>query len=231
MLFYLETNTSSPSMLQISLASQFYLLSSSIECFKPGLTYVRCQPIIVPNETTPTPDCTASPSMIYKSISSSRSIWIFIHFIGSYMILYISVPHCCSQAIKHKCCQQAMKEKPKPLEENRIWDTVTCPSGAEPIGGNKWVYTVILQSDSTLDCYKARLVALHNRQEYGVNYNNFCSSGQNDYSQNFNCYCCTSGLTTSSNGSQECFLAWWSHSLHVSLFILRFHFSSVQTEK
>ena len=36
--------------------------------------------------------------------------------------------------------------------------------------GCKWVYSIKLRSDGTLDRYKARLVALGNRQEYGVDY-------------------------------------------------------------
>ena len=36
--------------------------------------------------------------------------------------------------------------------------------------GCKWVYSIKLCSDGTLDRYKARLVALGNRQEYKVDY-------------------------------------------------------------
>ncbi|XP_019072894.1 retrovirus-related Pol polyprotein from transposon RE1 [Vitis vinifera] len=36
--------------------------------------------------------------------------------------------------------------------------------------GCKWVYSVKVRSDGSLDRYKARLVALGNNQEYGVNY-------------------------------------------------------------
>jgi hypothetical protein len=46
---------------------------------------------------------------------------------------------------------------------------VPCSSNVKPIGC-KWVYSIKLRSDGTLDRYKARLVALGNRQEYGVDY-------------------------------------------------------------
>lgn len=39
----------------------------------------------------------------------------------------------------------------------------------KPIGC-KWVYSIKFRSDGSLDIYKARLVALGNRQEYEVDY-------------------------------------------------------------
>ncbi|XP_015158948.1 uncharacterized mitochondrial protein AtMg00810-like [Solanum tuberosum] len=62
-----------------------------------------------------------------------------------------------------------MEEELLALKENDIWDIVSCPSNVRPIGC-KWVYSVKLHSDGTLDRYKARLVVLGNRQEYGVDY-------------------------------------------------------------
>ncbi|RVW88091.1 Retrovirus-related Pol polyprotein from transposon RE2 [Vitis vinifera] len=44
-----------------------------------------------------------------------------------------------------------------------------CPPTIVPLGC-KWVYLVKVRSDGSLDLYKARLVALGNNQEYGVNY-------------------------------------------------------------
>lgn len=54
------------------------------------------------------------------------------------------------------------------LKENNTWDIVSCPSNVRLIGC-KWVYSIKLHSDGTLDRYKARLV-LGNKQEYGVDY-------------------------------------------------------------
>ena len=53
---------------------------------------------------------------------------------------------------------------------NHTWDVVPCPPSIKPIGC-KWVYSIKLHPDGTLARYKARLVALGNRQEYGIDYN------------------------------------------------------------
>ncbi|XP_047264278.1 uncharacterized protein LOC124896665 [Capsicum annuum] len=64
---------------------------------------------------------------------------------------------------------KAMEEELLAFKENDIWDIVSCPSNVHPIRC-KWVYSIKLHSDGTLDRYKAWLVVLGNKQEYGVNY-------------------------------------------------------------
>jgi len=62
-----------------------------------------------------------------------------------------------------------MDEELQALQDNHTWEVVPCPATVKAIGC-KWVFSVKLRSDGTLDRYKARLVALGNQQEYGVDY-------------------------------------------------------------
>lgn len=62
-----------------------------------------------------------------------------------------------------------MNEELQALQENFTWDIVSCPPDVKPIG-YKWVYYVKLNSNGFLKFYNACLVALGNKQEYGIDY-------------------------------------------------------------
>lgn len=81
----------------------------------------------------------------------------------------IASPSCYNQAMEHGCWQQAMQKELDALAANQTWDVVQCPPSIKPIG-SKWVYSVKLRSDGSLERYKARFVALGNHQEYGIDY-------------------------------------------------------------
>ncbi|XP_061348292.1 uncharacterized protein LOC133293706 [Gastrolobium bilobum] len=65
--------------------------------------------------------------------------------------------------------KEAMNVEMKALQKNSTWDLVPLPTGKKPIGC-KWVFTVKLKADGSLDRYKARLVAKGYAQKYGVDY-------------------------------------------------------------
>ena len=73
----------------------------------------------------------------------------------------ISIPSSYLQVVQHDCWNQAMKEELDALAPNHTWDIVECPSTVKPISC-KWIYSIKLKSDGSLDKHKARLVALGN---------------------------------------------------------------------
>lgn len=79
------------------------------------------------------------------------------------------MPKSYSQASTQDCRRQALSEKLQALLDNHIWDIITCPLGVKPLRC-KWIYTIKLRAHGSIKRYKARLVALENRQEYGFDY-------------------------------------------------------------
>ncbi|RDX73261.1 hypothetical protein CR513_47159, partial [Mucuna pruriens] len=49
------------------------------------------------------------------------------------------------------------------------WDIVSCPPFVKH-SRNKFMFFIKLHSDGSIDCYKAQLVVLRNKQEYGLDY-------------------------------------------------------------
>ncbi|KAJ4749494.1 Retroelement pol polyprotein-like [Rhynchospora pubera] len=78
-------------------------------------------------------------------------------------------PEYFGEAMKNKNWQEAMKAEIKALEANGTWTVEELPQGKTPIGC-KWVYRIKYHSDGTIERYKARLVALGNRQVEGIDY-------------------------------------------------------------
>ncbi|WP_274923149.1 reverse transcriptase domain-containing protein, partial [Streptomyces clavifer] len=78
-----------------------------------------------------------------------------------------SIPTSYSQASKIAYWQDAMTEDLVALEANQTWELVPAPAGASVIG-SKWIYSVKVHSDGSIDRYKARLVAQGYKQEYGI---------------------------------------------------------------
>ncbi|KAJ6944960.1 hypothetical protein NC651_000098 [Populus alba x Populus x berolinensis] len=166
----------------LSLLPHFPEPSTLVQRFKPGYVYHRRIPasdpsiglIEVPshlpatfNHVLPT---SYDPSPLRKRPYKALERYGFSNPMAmSTTLSSISIPSCYKQAREHECWQQAMKAELQALEANHTWDIISCPLYVKPIG-SKWVYTVKLKSDGSLDRYKARLVALGNKQEYGFDY-------------------------------------------------------------
>ena len=62
---------------------------------------------------------------------------------------------------------EAMKEELKMFEKNDTWELVDRPQHKQPIGV-KWVYRTKLNTDGSINKYKARLVVKGYAQVFGV---------------------------------------------------------------
>lgn len=65
--------------------------------------------------------------------------------------------------------QKAIEIELLAIDENQTWDIVPCPPSVKPLG-SKFVFSIKLCSDGSIDCYKAPSVVLGNKQEYGLDY-------------------------------------------------------------
>ncbi|CAA7027431.1 unnamed protein product [Microthlaspi erraticum] len=69
--------------------------------------------------------------------------------------------------IKEWC--EAMKKEIEALEGNHTWDIVDLPPGKTAIG-SKWVYKLKFNTYGSLERHKARLVAMGNREQEGIDF-------------------------------------------------------------
>ena len=77
------------------------------------------------------------------------------------------------QAMKSSNFQKwidAMNEEMKSMKTNDVWDLVSLPEGAKPIGC-KWIFKTKRDSKGNIERYKARLVAKGFTQKEGIDYN------------------------------------------------------------
>ena len=150
-----------------------------VERFKPGFVYERrsrhesgSTSFVPPSDLDSAPDPAPASTTLRRSTRPSRAPnWYgFFSLVSLAATLStISIPSCYKQAMEHECWQIAMQAELQALEENHTWNIVPCPPTVKPIG-SKWVFSVKLHSDGSLDRYKARLEALSNKQEYRVDY-------------------------------------------------------------
>ncbi|PKU87026.1 Retrovirus-related Pol polyprotein from transposon TNT 1-94 [Dendrobium catenatum] len=81
-----------------------------------------------------------------------------------------SDPTTFNEANKHFEWRQAMAHEFFALQKQGTWQLVSKPSNA-PILGCKWTYRTKRHANGSIVTYKARLVALGNHQEFGIDYN------------------------------------------------------------
>lgn len=125
------------------------------------MVYHRWRPLVLPSLSDPNPNyfalrwstCTTYPPDWYDYPTILFNITIPTLFISSYQ----------------PCWEKAIQEEFQAFQENHIWDIIHCLSGIRPIR-YKWVYFINFRSDGLFERYKTQLMALNNRQEYRMDY-------------------------------------------------------------
>ena len=150
-----------------------------MERFKLGFVYERrsrhessSTSFMSPSDLDLAPDPTLASTTLCRSTRPSQSPNWYGFFSSISLVTTlstISIPSCYKQAMEHECWKIAMQVELQALKEYHTWDIVPYPPTVKPIG-SKWVFSVKLCSYGSLDRYKDRLVALGNKQEYGVDY-------------------------------------------------------------
>lgn len=125
-------------------------------------------PVVTPSLPSSAPQ---PPSGSLFPLSDYLSYDRFSSSHRSYLIaLTINIePKHFREAMKYKVWRDSMKTEIDALERNHTWDLQALPAGKKALG-TKWLYTIKLRADGTIERHKSRLVVLGNNQEEGLDY-------------------------------------------------------------
>lgn len=138
---------------------------------KPYVTYTtRCldSPSHSSHSTLQSPPGpSGTPYPLANYISCTRFSERFQAFLAKLSVE--EIPRSFAEAMSRPEFRDAMKMEIQALEDNCTWLLTDLPPNKKAIG-TQWIYTIKYNSDGTIARYKARLVALGNRQEEGLDY-------------------------------------------------------------
>ena len=83
----------------------------------------------------------------------------------------VSIPRNVQEALTDPNWKKAMNEEMEALQKNTTWELVPLPEGKKTVGC-RWIFTVKLNPDGSINRYKARLVAKGYTHKYGIDYEN-----------------------------------------------------------
>ena len=81
----------------------------------------------------------------------------------------VSIPRNVQEALTNPDWKKAMNEEMEALQRNTTWELVPLYEGNKTVGC-RWIFTVKLNPDGSINQYKARLVAKGYTQKYGIDY-------------------------------------------------------------
>ena len=114
------------------------------------------------------PDPKAKTKYSINNYVSSHRLTESYAFIVNQLSTF-SIPSNVQDVLADPKWRKAMNEEMEALQKNATWELVPLPKGMKPIG-YRWVFTVKLKPNGSIDRYKARLVAKGYAQRYGIDY-------------------------------------------------------------
>ncbi|KAI5318340.1 hypothetical protein L3X38_038048 [Prunus dulcis] len=81
----------------------------------------------------------------------------------------ISVPNSLNEALEDSKWKEAMNEEMRALQKSATWELVPLPHKKKTVG-YRWIYTIKLKTNGSIEIYKAKLVANGYTQRYVVYY-------------------------------------------------------------
>ena len=81
----------------------------------------------------------------------------------------VSIPKNVQEALNDPDWKKAMNEEMEALQRNSTWELVPLPEGKKTVRC-RWIFTVKLNPDGSINRYKARLVAKGYTQKYEIDY-------------------------------------------------------------
>ena len=81
----------------------------------------------------------------------------------------VSIPRNVQEALNNPDWKKAMNEEMEALQRNTTWELVPLPEGKKTVRF-RWIFTVKLNPDGSINRYKARLVAKGYTQKYEIDY-------------------------------------------------------------
>ena len=81
----------------------------------------------------------------------------------------VSIPRNVQEALTYPDWKKDMNEEMEALQRNTTWELLSLPEGKKTVGC-RWIFTVKLNPDGSINRYKAWLVAKGYNQKYGIDY-------------------------------------------------------------
>ncbi|CAL2271615.1 unnamed protein product [Prunus armeniaca] len=90
-----------------------------------------------------------------------------VHYVKQ--LVDISIPNSVTEALENPKWKEAMNEEMRALQKNVTWELVPLPHGKKTVGC-RWIYTMKMKADGSVEIHKARLMAKGYTQRYGIDY-------------------------------------------------------------